>query len=119
MHRGRLSTVSGLLIAAVLGSLVASAVGAGAGRALAPALLVRPSTHTAGPLVLLGTSGLRWADVDRRVTPTIWDLTDHGLDGALSVGGQGSSRSDRAWVRWLTRCTPGRSRSLLSARMHR
>lgn len=100
MHRGRLSTVSGLLIAAVLGSLVASAVGAGAGRALAPALLVRPSTHTAGPLVLLGTSGLRWADVDRRVTPTIWDLTDHGLDGALSVGGQGSSPC--ALSGWLT-----------------
>jgi len=82
--------------------LVAGAVAlaVGPGRAPAPALLVPSSTHPAGPVVLLGTWGLRWSDVDRRVTPAIWDLSDHGLSGAMSVGGQGSSPC--AVSGWLT-----------------
>jgi hypothetical protein len=97
---GRLSTVSGLLVTAVLGCLATAAVAVGAGRAPAPASLVQPSTQSAGVVVLLGTSGLRWSDVDRRVTPAIWDLAEHGLAGAMSVGGQGSSPC--AVTGWLT-----------------
>lgn len=84
----------------MLGCLAAGGVAVGAGRAPAPAALVQPSTHSAGLVVLLGTSGLRWSDVDRRVTPAIWDLSEHGLAGAMSVGGQGSSPC--AVTGWLT-----------------
>jgi hypothetical protein len=97
LRRSRLWTVAGPLVAAVL---VAGAVAVGAWRAPAPAALVQPSTRSAGVVVLLGTSGLRWSDVDRRVTPAIWDLAEHGLAGAMSVGGQGSSPC--ALTGWLT-----------------
>ena len=42
-----------------------------------------PVVTTGTPLVVIGTVGLRWADVDRSVTPTLWALT---RDGAV-VGG--------------------------------
>ncbi|HMO10534.1 MAG TPA: hypothetical protein PKB06_03305, partial [Actinotalea sp.] len=54
-----------------------------------------------GPLVVVGTAGVRWADVDRSVTPTLWALV---RDGA-SVGGvaPGVTTADRRCVAagWL------------------
>jgi hypothetical protein len=100
LRRGRLSTVAGLLVAALLGCLVAAAVAVVAGRNSPPAALVQPATRSGHLVVLLGTSGVRWSDVDRRVTPAIWDLAEHGLAGAISVGGQGSSLC--AVTGWLT-----------------
>ncbi len=47
-----------------------------------------PVVTTGTPLVVIGTVGLRWADVDRSVTPTLWALT---RDGAV-VGGDRAGR---------------------------
>jgi hypothetical protein len=55
------------------------------------------STYSASVVVLLGTSDLRWSDVDPEVTPTIWDLAEHVLAGATSVGGGGSSPCAGDW----------------------
>jgi hypothetical protein len=38
-----------------------------------------------GPVVLIGTSGIRWADIDAATTPTLADLAAEGAVGTLAV----------------------------------
>ena len=64
------------LLACVLAALavLASAIPAGA-RTATPA----PARH----VVIVGISGLRWSDVSRAVTPTLWRLAGQGSVGSL------------------------------------
>ena len=59
---------------------------------LAGLLLVSPSAASgaprdepAGAVVLVGTGGISWSDVDQRTTPNLWALLRDGSSAALSV----------------------------------
>ncbi|WJK35816.1 hypothetical protein O7610_05470 [Solwaraspora sp. WMMA2065] len=53
------------------------------------ALADRPAVGTSGRsadyVVIVGVPGLRWDDVDRRTTPTLWRLAEQGSIAALAV----------------------------------
>ncbi|MFL6079668.1 MAG: hypothetical protein ACJ714_07040, partial [Ornithinibacter sp.] len=63
-------------LAAVLGGLLlaSSSIASGATR-----------DEPAGAVVLVGTGGISWSDVDQRTTPTLWGLLRDGSSAALSV----------------------------------
>ncbi len=65
--------------------LIAALVAAGT---LATAV-ARPATgapqHTAQYVVVVGVAGLRWEDVDKANTPTLWGMAERGSIGTLSV----------------------------------
>ncbi|MFL6171246.1 MAG: hypothetical protein ACJ711_16345, partial [Ornithinibacter sp.] len=44
-----------------------------------------PIDEPAGAVVLVGTGGISWSDVDQRTTPTLWGLLRDGSSAALSV----------------------------------
>lgn len=44
---------------------------------------VRPAVT--GPVVLVGTADLRWSDVDRDNTPTLWALLEEGASGTVAA----------------------------------
>ena len=44
-----------------------------------------PSEDPAGAVVLIGTGGIGWSDVDQRTTPNLWQLLRDGSSAALSV----------------------------------
>lgn len=73
---------TGALAAAVLVAAGALALGLGAGAGVAAESDEPVAT---GPTVLIGASGLRWADVSESVTPTLWQLTGSSAVGSTSV----------------------------------
>ncbi len=44
-----------------------------------------PRADPAGAVVLVGTGGISWSDVDQRTTPNLWGLLRDGSSAALSV----------------------------------
>lgn len=89
-------SVSRAVRTVVVGVLLAVSCGAGASAASHalsedPALsehLARPDgaalpDDAAGPVVVLGTSGVRWADLDPASTPALWELATGGATGSL------------------------------------
>ena len=44
-----------------------------------------PRDEPAGAVVLIGTGGISWSDVDQRTTPNLWGLLRDGSSAALSV----------------------------------
>lgn len=84
------AVAGGLLSAMLLGSVAAPGMPVAAGDvATGGPALVRDGDH----VVLIGTSGLRWEDVDRAATPTLWRLLRDGAAPAgVAVGVTGSSR---------------------------
>jgi hypothetical protein len=78
------SALSGCLLAAVLAAVLATVLapvlttGAAAASA-SPASAQAPPRH----VVIVGLSGLRWSDVSRAATPTLWKLAGEGSVGSL------------------------------------
>lgn len=80
----------GLLAAMLLGSVVAPGIPPAAGDVAVPRERI---AHEGDTVVLVGTSGVRWEDVNRSTTPTLWRLLRDGASaGATSVGVTGASR---------------------------
>ncbi|GAB3441899.1 hypothetical protein GCM10027517_18430 [Phycicoccus ginsengisoli] len=73
MTRRALTLLAGLFTVLV--------VGAGAASAASPA---GPGTAT-GPVILIGTGGFTWTDVDEQNTPALWSMLRDGSTAALSV----------------------------------
>jgi hypothetical protein len=71
------------VVVAVLLVAAALAVAAVTGRDREPA--PPPVELEPGPVVVVGFSGLRWADLDPDVTPQLWDLVGHSAVGSVSV----------------------------------
>lgn len=44
-----------------------------------------------GPVVLIGTAGLRWSDVDPERTPALWELHEDGASGTVAARSVGVS----------------------------
>ncbi len=63
-------------LAAVLAGLLLASSGAASGA---------PRDDPAGAVVLVGTGGISWRDVDQRTTPNLWGLLRDGSSAALSV----------------------------------
>lgn len=84
------AVAGGLLSAMLLGSVAAPGIPVAAGDvATGGETLVADGD----PVVLIGTSGLRWEDVDRATTPTLWRLLRDGAAPAgVAVGVTGASR---------------------------
>ncbi|MGO4340364.1 hypothetical protein [Pedococcus sp. 2YAF34] len=47
--------------------------------------LAAPATDGPNPVILVGTGGLTWSDVDAKATPALWSLLRDGSTAALSV----------------------------------
>jgi hypothetical protein len=68
---------------------------------LAGAVYAPPAsaTDTVDHVVVVGTGGLRWSDINAKDTPNIWRLADRGSIGSLSVRAAGSiTCPDDGWV---------------------
>lgn len=87
--RRSLAVASALLVALVLGASVAAADVGRVGGAAATSATPTPSATTTSAvtdgLVLVGTDGLHWTDIDRTTTPTLWRMVSSGAVGSLSV----------------------------------
>jgi len=106
--RRSLAVASALLVALVLAASVAAAdVGRRAGTGTTPTPTPAPAAAVADGLVLVGTDGLHWTDIDRTATPTLWRMVSSGAVGSLSVrmGGTQSCPIDS----WLTLSAAGRA----------
>lgn len=99
MARRRLPRPLGLLIVAAM--LVAcllaptalatiAARGAGAVAAAAGSGANEPPPPVAGPVVLVGTAGVRWSDIDPDRTRILWSLLEHGAAGSVAARSLGS-----------------------------
>lgn len=67
-------------------ALLLSVLAAGLVALSAPAAHATPASVAPGPdVVLVGTSGLQWEDVDPRTTPALHDLTTRGALGSTVV----------------------------------
>ena len=64
------------LAAVIAGLLVRASTGATAARA---------PDEPSGAVVLIGTGGIGWSDVDQQTTPNLWQLLRDGSSAALSV----------------------------------
>ncbi len=73
VHR-RLALLAAVLTAlgAVLGALASTA----------PAAAAAART---GPVIVVGTAGLRWDDVSAQATPNLWKLLEHGSQAAMTI----------------------------------
>ncbi|ADG76070.1 conserved hypothetical protein [Cellulomonas flavigena DSM 20109] len=71
------------LVGAVLLTLGSPAAVAATSSTPVPAVPSPPPA--AQPVVLVGVGGLRWDDVDRSGTPTLWRMVDEGSVGSVSV----------------------------------
>lgn len=80
-RRGPRALLTALVGVAVL-ALGAPAALAATSSTPAPAVTAPPP---APPVVLVGVGGLRWDDVDRSGTPTLWRMVDEGSVGSVSV----------------------------------
>lgn len=49
----------------------------------APASIPAAPTAPSAPIVVLGTAGLRWSDLDAAATPALWSLTEGAAVGSL------------------------------------
>ncbi len=67
---------------AVALALVAALAGAGVGLARSDAAVAQDRT---GAVVLIGTGGISWSDVDEETTPNLWLLLRDGSSAAMSV----------------------------------
>jgi hypothetical protein len=68
---------------------------------LAPAVAAPAAAQAAGPehVILAGIGGLRWSDVNRSATPTLYELAGRGAIGTLSVRTAGEvTCPDDAWL---------------------
>ena len=74
-----------LLGVAVPGSAASTTTTAHPPRAAQPAQPVRVTDEAADPVVLVGVAGLRWTDVSRVVTPTLWSSIAGGSVASLNV----------------------------------
>lgn len=92
LGRDVLAVVLGVLLALTTGAVAGSAAAerhASPARALAddvaPAPSGLPAADDGAPstVVVLGTAGVRWADVDPEATPALWQLTESGAVGSL------------------------------------
>ncbi|MCK0112180.1 hypothetical protein MWU75_08530 [Ornithinimicrobium sp. F0845] len=74
--------VFGLVVLLLVGTMVASLLGARAsGRA------GDPVEQTGGEVVVVGAPGLSWSDVSEHGTPTLWSLVGDGASAGLIVRG--------------------------------
>lgn len=74
-------------LALALGALVGIAAPAAAAPTPTPDLgAAAAPERTAAPTVLVGVAGLRWTDVGRSTTPTLWTMIDEGAVASMSVG---------------------------------
>jgi hypothetical protein len=88
--RRALTLLAGLFTVLVVGAGTASAASAApaaAPAAPAGATGTGQATDTAptGPVILIGTGGLTWTDVDQQNTPALWSMLRDGSTAALSV----------------------------------
>ncbi|GAB3148287.1 hypothetical protein GCM10027161_44700 [Microbispora hainanensis] len=68
------------LLASILVLVVAALV-----LPVAPASAVRQAAPVTGRVVVIGVPGLRWDDLDPRLTPALWGLTARGSSASLST----------------------------------
>lgn len=98
----------GLLVAVLIGTVATPSSVATAGdvaRDYHTSLV--PSTSE-NPVVVIGTEGLRWADVTETAAPTLWKLIeDGGVTGGVTVGASDTNRRCGA-AGWLS-LSAGRS----------
>lgn len=81
-RRRAIALLAGLVV------LVATAVGlvvTGSASAVPPAATGVTAADTTTPVILVGTGGLTWTDVDQTNTPALWSLLRDGSTAALSV----------------------------------
>lgn len=86
------ATGGGLLAALLVATVVLPLPAAVAGDV--PTAAGRSATPTDRPVVLVGTSGVQWSDVDRQRTPTLWGLL---RDGAPAGGVTPGASGRNAW----------------------
>ena len=98
VRRGVVRTLVGGAAAALAGLLLSGGAWLGAGRAAVDRAAVPTQVRTSvsagvpGPVLLIGTSGVRWSDVTAGTTPALWQLSrDAGLavDSTRGVGATG------------------------------
>jgi hypothetical protein len=85
-RRARLSFAGTLaaLVMTLLALLVPSGTAA-AGPAAHPATQPPAASDVSSPIVLIGTGGLTWSDVDAKGTPALWSFLRDGSTAAVSV----------------------------------
>ena len=66
-------------------SAAAGSAPAVAGNATVTTPLAAPDAEGPNPVILVGTGGLTWNDVDAKATPALWSLLRDGSTAALSV----------------------------------
>ncbi len=85
---GLLATLSAVLVP-VAASSAAGAADPAPDRLAAPVSAPRSddatTTSSTNPVILVGTGGLTWSDVDERSTPALWSMLRDGSTAALSV----------------------------------
>ena len=93
----RLAGLLAILSAVVLPATVRTAAATSATSATASAAATRapvavgneplaaPDTNDPIPVILVGTGGLTWSDVDAKATPALWSMLRDGSTAALSV----------------------------------
>ncbi|MFC8501658.1 hypothetical protein ACFUC1_04820 [Pedococcus sp. NPDC057267] len=94
MTRRALTLLAGLFTVLVVGAGTASAASAAPAAAPAapatspsasPAATPSADSTPTGPVILVGTGGLTWTDVDQQNTPALWSMLRDGSTAALSV----------------------------------
>jgi len=90
---------AGLLVALLVGTTALP--GAGPARAGGVSGAGTPLVDDAGPVVVVGTQGLRWEDVSPSATPTLWDALRDGASAAgvtPAVGGASATCPAAGWL---------------------
>ncbi|WP_406832923.1 hypothetical protein ABEG17_08845 [Pedococcus sp. KACC 23699] len=80
---GLLATVSAVFLPAAASS--AAAVSATISATHSTTVPAAPAVADGNPVILVGTGGLTWSDVDEKATPALWSLLRDGSTAALSV----------------------------------
>lgn len=92
--------LAGLVAGPAVADEGAAVVAPGEISAVSASERTEPTTADPGSLVIVGTGGLSWADVDPSTTPTLWSLVGSGSVGSVSV--RTSSPQTCALDAWLT-----------------